>query len=96
VQDGHVIRHRRGLVSIVRHEQCRRAGLGEELAQVGEQLAPGRGVQAGEGLVEQEEPRSDGERPREADPLRLATGQSVRRTVGETRDAEALEPERGA
>jgi hypothetical protein len=95
VQDRHVVGDRRRLVSIVRHEQRRRGRLGEELAEVGEQLASGRRVEPGERLVEQEESGSHREGPREAHPLRFAAGERVRRTVGEAGDAEALEPEGG-
>jgi hypothetical protein len=61
VQDRDAVGQGRRLVAIVRDEQRRRRRVGEGLAQVGEQLGPGRRVERREGLVEQQHPGRDGE-----------------------------------
>ena len=52
-------------------------------------------VESGGGLVEQQQPRLERERAREAHPLRLAAGQGERLAVGEAGDLEALERREG-
>ena len=66
---------------------------GEDVAQLGEQLGARRGVEGAERLVEQQQPRREGERAGEADALRLAAGEACAAApVGELAEAEPLQP----
>ena len=50
------------------------------------------GIEAGEGLVEQHEPRFGGQRPGQGDPLALAAGQLVRVAAAVLREPDHVEP----
>ena len=66
------------LLVVVGDHQRGGAGRAQDLAQVdGEPLAQA-GVEGGERLVEQQQPRLDGQRPGQRDPLPLAAGQRGR------------------
>ena len=65
---------------------------GEDVAEVGEELRPGRRVERAERLVEQQQLGRERERAGQADALRLAAGQGRGRAVGDVLEAESLEP----
>ncbi len=64
--------------------------------QVGDQVGAGGGVEPGEGFVEQQHPRFDGQRAGDADALRLAAGQGPRVPAGQVRRRRARRATAGA
>ncbi len=64
---------------------------GEHVAQPGLQVGADRGVQGGEGLVEQHHRGVDGERPAEGDALGLPAGEFGRQGACELGDAEVVQ-----
>ena len=72
-----------GLLPVVGDEQDGGAQPVQDGPQIGDQVGPAGGVEAGEGFVEQEHPGSDGEGTGDRDALRLPAGQRPRGLVGE-------------
>ena len=94
-QDRHSVRKAQGLLRPVRHVHDRGRALGEGGLEVVEERLACLGVKPRGGLVEQQQPRVEGERPRETDSLRFATRQRPRPAVGELRDVEPFEGSHG-
>ena len=91
-QHRHPIPEPERLGAVVRDQHGRRAGRGEEPAQIVEQrLARGR-IERGERLVEEEHVRRGREGSREAHALGLAARQPVHGPVRQRGDAETVEP----
>jgi hypothetical protein len=63
----------------------------EEGVHLGADLDPQRGVEVGEGLVEEDRLRSRGQRPGQGHPLLLTAGQRRRHPVAEAAEADQLE-----
>ena len=85
---GDAVAHRQRLGAIVRHENRRRAGREQQGADVPPQTQPGRRIERGERLVEQQQPRTGCERPRQRDPLRLPARQRARVAILKIRNTE--------
>ena len=82
---------RERLVLVVGDENRRGAGGGENAYDVAAQRGAQRLVERAEGLVEQHDAGSDGERPGQRDPLLLAAGELVGIAAGEVGEADHLE-----
>ena len=67
-----LISHRKGFVLVVGDEDRRGAGLAEDAEHVRAHRCPQRCVERREGLVEEDDLRLDGQRPRQGDSLLLA------------------------
>ena len=83
VHQHHPVGDLHGLLLVVRDEDRRHVDVVVEAAQPRPQLLADAGVERAEGLVEQEDLRLDGERPRERHPLPLAAGELRGVAVGE-------------
>ena len=90
--DGDAVADRQRLGLVVGHEQRRGAGRAQHVDDVGAQAGPQVGVEAGERLVEQHEPRLGRQRPGEGDALALAAGQLVRVAVAVAGEPDHAEP----
>ena len=77
---------------IVGDEQPGAGEGGEVAAQLGPHLHSGTGIQSSERLVEQQQPRSGGERAGQSDPLRLPARQGARLGAGVFAQSETIEP----
>jgi hypothetical protein len=86
--------HRR-LLRVVGDQDGGEVDLALEAAQFTPQFGPDRGVQRGERLVEQHHPRVPGQRPGQADPLALPTGELLRQPVEQAVEVECLQPPGG-
>ncbi len=84
-----------GLARVVGDDQRRRPRLAQPRGELGHQRRPRRGVERGEGLVEEEQIRLDREGARQADPLRLPAGKGASIAAREVADAEPLQPTGG-
>ena len=78
---------------VVRDEQGAAVEVDEVAAQVGADLHPGAGVERGQGLVEQQQPRSGRQGTRERHPLSLPTRECSRLHPGQVRQAHPVEPD---
>ena len=76
----------------MRHDHRGGPRLAQSRRQLGDEGFPGRGIEGGERLVQQEQLRLDGEGPRQARPLRLAPVEGARVPRGEVPDAEPRQP----
>ncbi len=83
--------HDQRLVLIVRHEDRRGAELAQQPPELDLHRLAQLAVERGEGLVEQQQLRPDGERPRHGHALLLPAGQRLDRTVGERRHMHEVE-----
>src|SRR5258707_2365412 len=94
VPHGQALRRSRGQIRVVRGDDHRRAVLGCQVREQLDDLAAGRRVEVAGRLVGEHDPRLDGKRPRDRDPLLLATrkmcGQVVS-TLGEPNLVEQLQ-----
>ena len=90
-EDADLVGERGRVLVVVRHEQRRQRELPQQLRELVPHLGLRVRVERRERLVEEEHPRIAGERPRERDPLPLASRELVRMRRREVRDAEALE-----
>ena len=77
---------------VVRHQDRRAGELREVRAQVGAYVDPGRGVERGERLVEQEDARPARQGARERGPLLLPAGELVGGTRGQRLEPEPRDP----
>ena len=81
VHDDDAVGDLEGLLLVVGDEDARDADLIVEASQPAPQLLPDLGVEGPEGLVEQEDPRLDGEGPGQGDTLALPS-RELRRESG--------------
>ena len=79
-----------GVLEVVGHQQRRNADLMEKITQLEADGDACVCVERGRRLVEQQDPRPAGKRPRERDPLALPARQLVRAGAGQVGDPEAL------
>ena len=90
-EDDHPVGQEDGLGHRVGDQQDRRRGLGPDAQQLEAEALPGQGVERAERLVEEEDRRSQRERPRDGHPLAHAAGQLVRTRAGELGHAHELQ-----
>jgi hypothetical protein len=95
LEDDEAIGEKRGLERIVRDDDAHSRERPEVTFQVASQLAACRRIERRERLVEEQEPRIDGECARERDALRLSARERSRHSVNLVRESEALQPPRG-
>ena len=84
----HPVGDREGLLLVVGDQQRRGARRDEDVAQVEGEPLPQPPVERGERLVEQQQPRLDGQRTGQRDPLPLAAGQAGGAPVAEAGQAD--------
>ena len=92
LDDHDAVGERDGVDRIVRHDDAGYVEGCEVTAQIAAHLDPGRRVEGGERLVEQEQAGLECERPTERDALRLAAGELRWSQLRELGDPEALQP----
>lgn len=81
----------RNLTEVVRHKQGGHPAVPQHSPQVLEDRGPGQHVQGGEGLIQEEHPRLQRQRPGQADPLRLAPRERPGMPPGQVGHAEPLQ-----
>ena len=92
LDDVDLIGQEEGLGRVMGDEKPRSIEAGEVHGKRAAQLRPGRHVERREWLVEEKQTRLGHERPRKGDPLRLATGQAARATLGHGSQPHPFEP----
>ena len=95
-EDHHPVGEGVGVDGVVGDEEADAVERGEVAAQVAAHVAAGAGVEGGQRLVEQQQPRLGGQRPGQRDPLRLPARQGSGSVAGVVGEPDALEPRRGA
>ena len=95
-EDRHPVGQPQRLVGPVGHVDQRGSPVAQRELDIGQEPGPGRDVQCGGGLVEQQDAGPGDQRPRQADALRLATGEGAGPPTGQVRDAERVEGTQGA
>ena len=97
VHHAHAVAEQRGLLEVVRDQQRGHRGLVQDARQLATGGGAGAGIERGQGLVEEQRLRADGESARDGHPLALAARQRARpgvRPGGEPEAARAA-PARG-
>src|SRR5690606_450680 len=92
LEDDEPVGERARLERVVRDEEAHARELVEQTAEVAAQLGPGRDVERGKRLVEEQHARADGERARERDALPLSSRELGRTRARSLAEADALEP----
>ena len=92
VQDDDAGREGGGFAAVMGDVQCGDPVVGEQIADVGDELFAAILVVSGDGVVVQQQPRGGGQGTRYGDALPLATGQAASLAVGEMSDAQSVEP----
>jgi hypothetical protein len=90
-QHGHLIGHRQCLVLVVGDQNGGGSGLAQDREDIGSDRGPHGRVERGEGLVQEDDLGTDGERPGQGDPLLLAAGELVRIAAAVPGQAHQLE-----
>jgi hypothetical protein len=95
LHDDHPVGQHHRVQRVVRHQHGRARVVAEVAAQVGTGVQAGTRVQRGQRLVEQQQPRADGQRPGERHPLGLAAGEPARLVAGVRGQPHPVQPRAG-